>query len=361
MPPRAKAPNRGPNVRFADIAFLLICMAIASFMVWAETTRQHRVEMALLARKIKDLSSSPPPPPPPPPAPEIFEIPLVPEHMKPLPTTCSFNEILDPKRAKAAIEITEKFFGLPQAPVQSSRGHAQFDMMGPIVSPCRGLETFGVGDDEKTFCTLPNGTFGDAPAPVNASASAFPCRILSGGSKNQFGFEIDIARRTPCFFDVLDCTIKTFAPPPELMGRSKMHKLCIGDPKHQDFISLPQLIGITESKQVDYLKIDIEGSEWPALRELLDYAARIRNATGMGAMDEDDFLPRQIAVEVHTFSGQTNQQLFCMMASLFREGGYVLASNKRNRQCPGCSEALLVRARCGRSMGRHSSCLPSHF
>ncbi len=375
-PPRTRAPRSNASaasaaaptrqMRGSDLMFLLMCIGICTFMVYYEMSRRHKLEMAQLGRMMHEMSQTMTD------APAVFvdEHMTIPQHLRPpiteaptaeatpapTPACSAFGfDILDPHRTRLAIKSADTFFENLMAPVQHSRGHAQFDMMGPAMNPCLYLSTFGIDDEAKNFCLASNAT--DARvAPVNASASEFPCVVHSLGSKNEFRFEQDMARRTPCYFHVWDCTVAKFTPPPELLGRSKMHKLCVGDPRHQDFMSLPQVMGITESKRVDFLKMDIEGSEWWALRNLLDTAARIRNDTG-----RDDFLPAQMAVEVHTFHGQTNQQLFCLMSSLYREGGYVLATRRNNRRCPGCAEFLFVRVRCGPSLGRHASCNSTMF
>lgn len=95
-----------------------------------------------------------------------------------------------------------------------------------------------------------------------------PCKIISIGSHNEWGFEEAIVARTNCTVDTFDCTGKGkgWAVPSAIAHRVVLHEKCIGGAEgvkagSQDFITwqtLLQLAGMTDAAPT-YLKMDIEG------------------------------------------------------------------------------------------------------
>lgn len=229
--------------------------------------------------------------------------------------------------------------------------HARYDMLGPIAPRCKRLEVYGRGDDEKRACGL--------------QALRSPCRIISIGSANNWGFERAVARRTCCRIDTFDCTIaRDVEPPTTLRGRVFLHHACLGVrnetrgashtrfsgvARERQFFDWPSLLrSIQLSTPPDFLKMDIEGFEYETLRSML--------ATEANAA----LLPRQIAVELHyktqfrelswfgRYLGAGEIALF--MDHLWRRGGFLLVDRNDNRFCPHCTELLLAR------FDRPSSC-----
>ncbi len=241
---------------------------------------------------------------------------------------------IDPLAAVTAYRQTLEYFAKPfNFSKPSAKGWDQFKAMGPITSPCKEIGVYGKDDEEKRVCLSP---------PDNK-----PCSVVSIGSKNEFEFELDVAAFTGCDLITLDCTMKgDFRPPPELEGRGKQYKLCADAQPKPNARTISQMMKMTATGYADYVKADIEGSEFSVLEEMIATAK----------VDDSVQLPGQIAVEVHTFGGKTDGDLYCFMSNLFHETGYVLAHAKNNRRCSGCLEALLVRVRC--SMGeRQTECL----
>ena len=84
-------------------------------------------------------------------------------------------------------------------PRRHGRGQA-VEAFGPIGPACNRLETFGKGDEEKHACGL---------AQLDA-----PCRVISVGSNDQWGFEEEVVARTRCDVATLDCTVDAGLQPP---------------------------------------------------------------------------------------------------------------------------------------------------
>ena len=132
-----------------------------------------------------------------------------------------------------------------------------------------------------------------------------PCVVYSIGGNNQWEFERGILDNSPCDVHTFDCTgPKTRYTRQPNSTRSHFHHVCLGTqfipapvepPKsntapHGEFWTLPQIQNSLQHAQIDLLKLDIEGWEWPLFNSwptLTDMAA------------PTTVLPMQILVEVH--------------------------------------------------------------
>jgi hypothetical protein len=249
--------------------------------------------------------------------------------------TCKYTRVLDSVekvqevlRTVQAFVDTRKILPFPIEPRR--KGHRLFDALGPVVNPCVTKEPFGTGDEEKWFC-------------VSHQLMQEGCSVWSIGSNNQWEFEKAMAARTPCKIHTFDCTLENgFQPPSEIVGRSTQYPYCLGSSsssERQNFRDLQNITALTGGR-ADFFKMDIEDFEWEVLRNMLDVAAKEWREHG------NDIFPEQIAVEVHYFKDQGEEHFFCLMSSMFLEGGYVLAHRRDNVRCSSCSEVLFVRARC---------------
>ncbi|KAJ3198625.1 hypothetical protein HDU82_001181, partial [Entophlyctis luteolus] len=111
------------------------------------------------------------------------------------------------------------------------------------------------------------------------------CTIVSVGSKGWFSWELDMIKKTEakCKIHVLDCTGDFVSPDPNII----MHKWCLGKDELINgliFKTWNTIISELKIKQVQLLKIDIEGWEWVVMPELLETAK---------------VFPRQVAIEMH--------------------------------------------------------------
>lgn len=204
-------------------------------------------------------------------------------------------------------------------------GHARFDnSIGPLGPVCQNLQSYGTGDEEKRACslnTIPN------------------CVVFSIGSNNQWGFEEDVHRRTQCRIETFDCTIPADSrPPAHIVDRTRFHWVCIADEDktvgNQVFLKWKSLLNITGmNSSPQYLKMDIEGGEHRALREIIRHK---------------NLLPYQIAFELHHNTGLYDQpasapELWSLMQHLHDAGGYYLMDRRDNIGCPYCTELLINR------------------
>lgn len=214
----------------------------------------------------------------------------------------------------------------------------KFNLMGPIGPKCKTeIEKYGRGDEEKRACGLHK----------IVEIPGIECVIFSLGSNNQWGFEEAIFQATTCRVETFDCTIAHSSQPPEaIRSRVRFHHVCIGDkdeirPNKQQFLTWASLLlrtGLTQAPT--FLKMDIEGYEFPVLRSIIDSGVNI---------------PLQIAVEIHLdrleggHFGNPNvasSELIAFMEELYHFGGYALLDRHDNPHCPHCSEILLAKVNC---------------
>ncbi|KAI9018341.1 methyltransferase domain-containing protein [Hyaloraphidium curvatum] len=217
-------------------------------------------------------------------------------------------------------------------------GHHVFDVLGPIGPRCRQIDRLGTGDLEKRVCGLQS-MIGDQAA----------CHVISVGGNNQWEFEAAVHTRTSCKVHTFDCTVNGTVPQ-ALQDRVFFYKLCLGAkdmPENSkrrfvNWATMLQTAGLDRSPS--YVKMDIEGYEFPALRSILD--------------SNRSLLPLQIAMEIHYMTHGhlidlpmhnrllTPGEIALFMMELFHTGQYLLLDRNDNPFCQHCSEVLLARFAC---------------
>ena len=221
-----------------------------------------------------------------------------------------------------------------------NHSHTRFAFLGPVLPQiCREIRSVGEGDEEKRMC------WSDALLRPG-------CAVFSVGSNNQFMYEEEMAKQTPCHIHTFDCTVRNPRPPSQLAGRLTFHRLCLGSQKEvvgrKNFTDYEGLIEVA-GQRPDFLKMDIEGYEWEVLPNMVESAASRLARSG------EDIFPLQMSVEVHYLthmkvSWQTRDrspgEIFMFSNYLFVRGGYVLSDRRDNQWCPHCTEVVFVRVAC---------------
>lgn len=170
------------------------------------------------------------------------------------------------------------------------------------------------------------------------------CVVFSIGSDNQWEFEEAIYARTPCRIETFDCTVKDNAKVPEtIQDRTRLHRVCLGDKEEfindKQFSTWNSLLQIAEmSSAPTFLKMDIEGFEYPVMRAIIESGKN---------------MPLQIAMELHystyehIFHGcKSSAEIYAFMNYLQVFGGYYLIDRRDNYHCPHCSEIVLAKLDC---------------
>ena len=216
---------------------------------------------------------------------------------------------------------------------------------------CRGnIEKFGEGDFEKRACGLEHL---EKLHRADLSGHNHECVIYSIGSNNKWGFEEAIFNRTNCRIETFDCTMRPdiTQPPEALRSRTRLHRVCLGDTDYiikrsdgsemqfMSWDSMNKLTGLTT--QPTFLKIDIEGYEFPVLLSIINSGKQ---------------LPLQMAVEVHMVRMEHGKyrrdwhvpliELYSYIQALYKYGGYYLIDRNDNPFCHHCSEILLAKLDC---------------
>jgi hypothetical protein len=243
------------------------------------------------------------------------------------------------------------------APSLSQHAHARFFPFDDNMASCESMVCVGgpcKGDQSKFVCGL------------NELRKEKTCVVCSIGGNNQWNFETDMLKKTPCEIHTFDCTgpKSRFQKPDN--EHLHFHHVCLGT-ENEDakangverakcgatwtLLEMQQRLGRT---RIDLLKADIEGFEWPLLESwpiLSDPEAR------------DMLHPMQLLVEVHCWMqfnklwgphGAENtdfkspSDMVNLQARLLRMGRVVVERDD-NRRCLHCAELTLVRNRCPRS------------
>ena len=221
-----------------------------------------------------------------------------------------------------------------------AHNHTRFALMGPVAKVCREVRRVGKGDEEKRLCW-------------SDELLRSGCTIFSIGSNNQWGYELEMAKITPCEIHTFDCTVRRYQIPAAIQDRTTMHKVCLG-PREEiahgmNFTTLEGAMRIAGVKHVDFLKMDIEGYEWDVLPAVVDNALQRLARTG------EDIFPTQMSVEVHYVTqmpmawrgrDRTPGEILGFFNSLFLRGGYLLADRNDNPHCHHCTEIVLAKAWC---------------
>lgn len=235
--------------------------------------------------------------------------------------------------------------GQHESEVEFPYGHLRFNLLGPTGPRCRtSIESYGKGDEEKRACGLQQL---QTLNQVNvAGEKNQDCVVYSIGSNNQWGFEEDIIAKTHCRIETFDCTIgKDIQPPAKIRHRVRFHPVCLSDSdyvldgrQYLSWTSLNKLTGITTSPT--FIKMDIEGYEFPVLRSIIDAG---------------NFLPLQIAVEIHYIRFENGKpdyrlvnslELYSFFNYLYKYGGYYLIDRNDNPYCKHCTEIVLAKLNC---------------
>mmetsp|Transcript_8003 Transcript_8003/g.11644 ORF Transcript_8003/g.11644 Transcript_8003/m.11644 type:complete len:357 (+) Transcript_8003:34-1104(+) len=196
------------------------------------------------------------------------------------------------------------------------------------------------------------------------------CVVYSIGGNNKWQFELGILRSTSCQVYTFDCTgsKSRFRKPQD--DRLSFHHICLGAasqpaPGFADnctqgicgpIMTLQEIQKMLGHNQIDLLKMDIEGYEWPIFESWPELSDNEADSIGF-------VLPMQILVEIHyrtQFSDlfQSNQtlghrvvylklpeELVRLQAHLLRMG-YAVVVRDDNRACQHCTELTLMRFRC---------------
>jgi len=189
------------------------------------------------------------------------------------------------------------------------------------------------------------------------------CVVYSIGGNNQWEFELDILRKTPCQVHTFDCTgpAGRFQQPnnPNLyfhhvcLGtqHEDAPKSCVGKKKCGETWTLLDMQQHLNHDRIDLFKIDIEGYEW----NLLESWPELSDAASANMV-----LPMQILIEIHYqtqfadlrapgvgggIDFRSPRDMVNLQAHLLRMG-YVAAERDDNRMCPHCTELTLVRIKC---------------
>lgn len=179
-----------------------------------------------------------------------------------------------------------------------------------------------------------------------------PCVVYSIGGNNQWEFELDVLAKTPCEVHTFDCTgnITRFQVPEN--PRLHFHHICLGTENKEndtgEFWTLNKMTDTLNHKQIDLLKVDIEGYEFPLFQSWPNREHKTYERT---------VLPMQVLVEVH-YQTQMPElsnwhrgdwKYVTDMVNLqehLLKMGYATIFRDDNRFCPHCSELTLVRVRC---------------
>jgi len=188
---------------------------------------------------------------------------------------------------------------------------------------------------------------------VNEGTMQAPCLVYSIGGNNQWDFELDVLKKTPCEVHTFDCTgsIGRFKKPDN--KRLHFHHICLGTQNKDaqsdngEFWTLEKIQKSLKHNQIDLFKMDIEGYEWPIF-ESWPILTDIRSPTTV--------LPMQVLVEVHYRTQMPELSIhrrdwkfstdMINLESKLLQMGYAVMVRDDNRRCRHCTELTLVRVRC---------------
>jgi len=184
-----------------------------------------------------------------------------------------------------------------------------------------------------------------------------PCVVYSIGGNNQWQFELDVLRKTPCEVHTFDCTgeRERFKVPED--PRLHFHFVCLGTENKNntevvgmggEFWTLAKMTETLNHTKIDLLKTDIEGYEWPMFNSW---------PIGSEKSYESTVLPMQVLVEIHYKTHMPelawhHRRDFKYLTDMIRlqerllKMGYITVIRDDNRQCGHCSELTLLRVRC---------------
>jgi Methyltransferase domain len=169
-------------------------------------------------------------------------------------------------------EVSKKAFNPPQLVPRPVEPHGEriHDLFAPFITCPTSLRFFGnPGDDDgKYLCGV--------------ETLRAPCSIFSLGSHDQWTFEEEMLKLTPCKVYTFDC----YSNPKKLGPNHEYFKFCIGsfDDMNSLYITYDTAVMMAGGLTPSLLKMDIEGSEF----DIIPFWNRTSK-----------HLPEQLAVEIH--------------------------------------------------------------
>ena len=125
------------------------------------------------------------------------------------------------------------------------------------------------------------GRFGDGGKVVcnihELSARGSACTMLSFGVRDDISFEIDVAARTRCTIHAFDPTVDRLPMPRDVplnvSGRFRFHRIGLSAERARHangrpLDTLQALMTKVGVRHVHLLKVDVEGAEWAAFRQM---------------------------------------------------------------------------------------------
>jgi len=232
---------------------------------------------------------------------------------------------------------------------------------GPVGPQCSNMLTFSPGTYEEKKLCIPTSS-------PSSSRTNVDCNILSIGSNDQWGFEMEVTQQLPgCVTHTFDCTLSDNTPKKKPMNDDiNFYPYCIGSSENQGPTLLPydklwdavmtrqndnkNTVSESRTKQQSaiisppkLLKMDIEGYEFDVLHNLL-------------SSSDSSIWPEQIMLEVHWATRMVGLQwmprtltageISLFFGGLFNFGGYMVVDAKKINGCDPCLEVLLVRVLC---------------
>ena len=241
---------------------------------------------------------------------------------------------------------------------------------GVTTAPCGEGATPELYGDEEAFRKTGDHLY----RACGLSSEVAPCTVISIGSRNEWDFEEEVVRRTPCRVETFDCTLHpSTKPPAALRERVRFHHACVGGRADTQiaprvthlcsgtchYLSWASLLHRANvSGAPAFLKMDVEGFEWRVLPEILKPSTCA-------------LLPRQIALELHNtmpppdaagrrvlprefLALQTSN--VSALGTRLRDNGYVLATRDENTKRNGHVLLLLVQSSRSLNRGTRHSC-----
>lgn len=211
----------------------------------------------------------------------------------------------------------------PTEYVQKRYGHQLFDFLQPYYN-CPG-KVARYPEDQK----VDGGKYVCGSIKNNVNR----CIIYSLGSANDFTWEKIMFDKFNCEIHAFDCTVNDKWTIPDYVS---FHPWCIDQSDHDKYYSLTTVMSKLNHQYIDFLKVDIEGYEYGALKALESI--------------EKQHLPRQLAVELHHSVGDKTPiknrigelNKITELYDLFIKLGYELVTREDNYLSSGCTEILLV-------------------
>lgn len=202
-----------------------------------------------------------------------------------------------------------------------------YDLFFPTLAyECSAKVAYGFGNDQaKISC-------GALDAAVDNQED---CVIFSLGSNNHFEFEIDVLKLTDCKVHTFDCTVDmNILKIPETEKNTMFyHNWCIAAQDammdNRQFYSINTIMQKLSLKNIDYLKMDIEGYEWDCFRSFLE-----------GPVEN---LPKQIALELHFDTDKDSIDDVAALSKDLHQAGYAAVHVEPNFNCGGCAELVLIK------------------